>query len=106
MNFLAACVMLFASVYTKPQPTCSGGYFTGKELTIAMRDPNIPNGTRFFVTYKNRTVPVTKTDCGPYKRLRDVDLSGRVAKDLKFPGLGWICVQRISLVESCNRHRG
>lgn len=96
MNFLAACVMLFASVYTEPQKTCSGEHFTGKDLTIAMRNPNIPNGTWFFLTYKGRSVPVRKNDCGPYKRLRDVDLSGRVAKDLKFPGLGWICVQRIS----------
>ncbi len=95
MTLLEACVWVAASVYSTPQATSSGEWFTGKELTIALRNATVPFGTWYFVSFKNKTVPVRYTDKGPFKGSRHIDLSARVAKELKFPGLGFVCLQRI-----------
>lgn len=98
MTLLGACVWMFASVYSVPQATSSGEWFDGKKLTMALRDSTDPWGTWYFVSYKDKTVTVRYTDKGPFKnkpRRRDADLADNVAKLLNFPGLGFICVQRI-----------
>lgn len=96
MTLLAACVWISASVYGDPQPTSSGVWFTGKELTVAMRDDvNFPLGSWVFISYGKRTVTARRTDTGPYKRGRGLDMSKKISDLLKFPGTGQVCVTRI-----------
>lgn len=96
MNILPACVMLIASVYGDPQQTSSGEYFTGKELTVALRNDTLaPLGSYIYVCYRNSCISARRTDTGPSIKGRGIDLSKFLAKQLKFPGLGKVCVIRI-----------
>lgn len=99
MTLLPACLWVFASVYGQPQPTASGEWFTGKQWTIALpfyHRKSIPFGTEFFLTYNNKTIPVRYTDTGPFIKGRGADLSKAIANTLDFPGLGWVCLQKIN----------
>ncbi len=76
-----------ASYYAAPyhgRATASGERFDTHKLTAAHR--TLPFGTRVKVTnLKNgRTVVVTITDRGPFKRGRVIDVSERAARDLGF----------------------
>jgi rare lipoprotein A len=84
--------MLWASIYGTPQNTASGEWFTGKDLTVAMLDTTVPYGTWVLIEYHGLTITARKTDYGPFIPPRKIDLSKHVAKMLKFPGRGKVCV--------------
>ncbi|MEK7347591.1 MAG: septal ring lytic transglycosylase RlpA family protein [Candidatus Eisenbacteria bacterium] len=97
----------FASYYGPEfhgRTTASGERYDSDELSAAHR--TLPFGTRVRVTnLKNgRSVVVTITDRGPFRRGRIVDVSRRAARDLGFLRAG---VARVRLeVISPNRDRG
>ena len=64
--------------------TASGRTFRNDELTAAHR--TLPFGTKVRVTNleNGRSVVVTVTDRGPYRRERIVDLSKRAAREIDF----------------------
>lgn len=94
--FVGACFLVFASVYSKPQSTTSGEWFTGKELTMAAKDlKRFPLGSEWFVMNRGRSVPVRVNDWGPLRPNRDIDVSKRVQLDLKLKDLSWVEVCRI-----------
>jgi rare lipoprotein A (peptidoglycan hydrolase) len=93
MNYLAACIWLYASQYGTPQATASGEPFTGKELTMALR--YLPIKRWYFVEYKGKTITVWANDRGPFVKDRKADISFEVAKQLEFKGLDFICVRPI-----------
>ena len=70
------------------QATSSGAIYDGRRLTAAHR--TLPFGTRVRVTNlgNDRTVVVTITDRGPFRRGRIVDLSRRAAAELGFIAQG------------------
>ena len=64
--------------------TASGARFDPDRLTAA--HPTLPFGTRVRVTNldNGRSVVVTITDRGPFRRKRIIDVSRRAAKELGF----------------------
>ena len=96
MEFLAACIIMTATMYDEPQSLACGGKFNPDGWTVANKDKvKYPCGTEAFVSYKDRTVKVTVNDDGPHNK-NDLDLSGGAAKALKFPGTGKVCFQLVS----------
>lgn len=96
MNLLPVCVMMMASIYGTPQTTANGEWFTGKELTVALPNDNLaPIGSYLYVCYRNSCISARRTDTGPFIKGRGIDVSKHLAKLLKFPGLGKVCVIRI-----------
>lgn len=86
-----------ASFYSKPQPTASGEWFTGKSMTAAHR--TLPFGTRVKVTEKRtgRSVVVRVNDRGPYVRGRIIDLSRAAAVQLGIVsrGVATVVIRRV-----------
>ena len=77
----------YASYYSRSfhgQTTASGSTFDRRGLTAAHR--TLPFGTRVRVTNlrNRRSVIVTITDRGPFRRGRVIDLSPRAARTLGF----------------------
>ena len=89
-----------ASYYAAPyhgRPTASGATFNTHKLTAAHR--TLPFGTRVRVTNlgNGKTVVVTITDRGPFRRNRVIDVSERAARELDFVRAGTARV-RIDIV--------
>jgi len=84
-----------ASFYTGRQRTASGGRYNEHAMTAAHR--SLPFGTRVRVEDRRtgRSVLVTITDRGPYKRGRIIDLSRAAARAL---GLSQRGVTRVHLI--------
>ncbi len=79
------------------QPTASGARYSDRRLTAAHR--TLPFGTRVRVTNlaNDRSVVVTVTDRGPFRRGRVIDVSRRAARRLGFLRTGTARV-RLELV--------
>jgi len=79
-----------ASYYTNAlhDPTASGARYDERALTAAHR--TLPFGTRVRVTNlaNHRSVVLTITDRGPYRRGRIIDVSRRASRDLGFQHQG------------------
>ena len=81
----------YASFYSSQyhgQPTASGRRYDEHALSAAHR--TLPFGTRVRVTNldNDRSVLVTITDRGPFRRNRIIDVSRRAARELGFERAG------------------
>lgn len=90
-------VASFYSTAHHGKKMANGKRFNMYAMTAAMW--GVPFGTKYRVTYKDKTVTVTITDRGSAKRLgRVIDLSYQAAKRLGMlqAGLGRVCLTRLN----------